>query len=127
MKDADITYKIILAMDLETWSGACNAGYGPVLRAPKEYGKLVLVHPDETNGPCPFCNIFDPVNRWDHIGIVIEWMEKKGKRLSIISYTDNRDIFWDEENDTFCVTYPVEEPLTPRHIALATIGALEES
>jgi len=57
---------------------------------------------------------------------VIEFMESQGKRLSIISYKDGRDIFWDEKGKTNGINTPIAEPLTPRHIAEAALLTLKE-
>ena len=57
---------------------------------------------------------WDPDTRWDHIGIVIDWMKKQNNKRVDSFFNSIRRICLYRYND-----------LTPHHIALAAIVALE--
>lgn len=78
--------------------------------------------------------VFSPCTRWDHVGIVIEFMElEKEYSLQI----EGNDIYFKKRNthrpscrcDKCFLNSPgcdgIARPLTPRHITLATLAALD--
>jgi hypothetical protein len=86
-------------------------------------------HQGRARGP-----LFDPVTRWDHIGIVIDWMELHGKHLR----TEHFDYgsghvgperyvqFAAEGADSKIVAIAPEEAIMPKHIALAALKGLND-
>jgi len=71
---------------------------------------------------------FSPSTRWDHIGVVIEFIEKEKHKKFVIEKDDSiipiRHIYFGLRNEF--VRVPMNTPLTPLHIAKAALKALEE-
>jgi len=119
MTDEEIATKLAQAMG------------GPVTVQHFEDGRVQVTTCIEHND-FQMINWFDPSTRWDHCGIVIDWMESRDpERYGMRIVSGERGVRWvqfgvnvvAEPNSLRPVR--VEGKLTPRHICLAAIEALE--
>lgn len=130
MRDSEIAATIAATMGWKeksqhqlycsNWECNCDTGGGPWFWT--EDNKVVLYKAGKSS-MIMYVNHFSPATRWDHVGIVIDWMERQGKVLNITKLTDRHRMVWFVSSNHHA-WIEFEDSLTPRHICLAALETL---